>query len=82
MIVILLTNILKSNTIKASIKSVRGTAPLTTQQPIYLDKVLKADRWDFNICLHSYRRRWDFLYSLYGKIFLTLRRIKNETNNN
>ena len=71
MIVILLTNILKSNTINASIKSVRGTAPLTTQQPIYLDKVLKADRWEFKICLHSYRRRWDFFVFSLWKIFLT-----------
>lgn len=29
---------------KASIKSVRGTAPMTTQQPGDA-KVLKADRW-------------------------------------
>ena len=81
MIVILLTNILKSNTIKASIKSVRGTAPLTTQQPIYLDKVLKADRWELNM-ITLLSATMGFFCILFMENIFNLRRIKNETNNN
>ena len=33
--------------INISIKSVRGTAPMTTQQPDKFVKVLKADRWEY-----------------------------------
>ena len=62
--------------ISLSIESVRGTAPLTTQQPT-ICKVLMADRWCFKN-LFNHRKRWFFLtlFGLKGGEYVVKRSIK------
>ena len=60
---------------KLSIKSVLGTAPMTTQQPVEYEKVLMAEFYGIRIMLSKSRRLWDFLF--YGNKFLGENYVKN-----